>query len=685
MSLLSQIMTQEQMLEEQRRKNHLATRESLQQDVNVQKQIIAQVEQQLINAFGSVQAAIADAASPRAIAYQEHLDKLAEINAALRWENAQIQQIEHDQNLHAISLQKEAQTRREIKDFLDKENSALAAHRQTLFEIQNIQADFNAGRIDDLEAAQKTASAYTSEVNSLKKLQEAMLAIDKTKLSSQAVDYVVIDGNIIDVGIQSAEEYDRVLAEINQKLAQSIELEQQKKQAVHDIEEARKNEAALKRVIYSLDEQQWQLEIAQLENAGKKEEAWEKEKAFAVWKLSKTDDYIRAAGKQAEMEASLIALMEAQRNETRNQVRENTLLVDQQREIDLLTAKRAKNDAEIRRIELEILEINLKQSDAWKELSGPDQDKAIENLKTIYDLQNKNTKGVKDYASATLSHLSGALSAASDLMTAKLEQGAEDRKRILDQQLKIDLKRNEDYYKDELEKIDGALQAKLYAMGYIDAATEEQHERELQKAIESGDHRNIFEAQSALERFKIEEDFKNRREAMEDEAAEAKKKLEMDAAEAKAKIDYGLAMARWKAEIAQGVISVAQAILTGYAQLGPFAGPAGAAIMGAVAGVQLGAIYANQPKYYPPAFDSGGIVPGSSFRGDNMWTRQNSGEMDLNLRQQKNLFNAIDNNELGGGNITVVVYTTLDGAVVAKNTVERINSRQCLIRRGSVV
>jgi hypothetical protein len=309
-------------------------------------------------------------------------------------------------------------------------------------------------------------------------------------------------------------------------------------------------------------------------------------------------------------------------------------------------------------------------------------DEMVEKAKELYDLQNKNTKGVKDYAVATRTHLSSALSGVSDLINAKVELSAEDRKRILDQQLKDDLKRNEDEYKDELDKIDKALQAKLYAMGYIDAATEEQHEQELQKAIESGDHRNIFEAQSALERFKIEEDFKNRREAMEDEAAKAKEKLEMDAAVAKAKIDYDLAMSRWRAEIAQGVISVAQAMLTGYAQGGAALGAA----MGAIAGVQLGVIKANEPKYYPPAFDSGGIVPGSSFRGDSVFTRQNSGEMDINRRDQQKLWNAIQSGDFGGGGeITVVVYTTLDGAVVAKNTVERINSRQCLIRRGSVV
>lgn len=43
-----------------------------------------------------------------------------------------------------------------------------------------------------------------------------------------------------------------------------------------------------------------------------------------------------------------------------------------------------------------------------------------------------------------------------------------------------------------------------------------------------------------------------------------------------------------------------------------------------------------------PAFASGGIVPGSSYSGDNVMARVNSGEMVLNQGQQRNLFNALD-------------------------------------------
>ena len=43
-----------------------------------------------------------------------------------------------------------------------------------------------------------------------------------------------------------------------------------------------------------------------------------------------------------------------------------------------------------------------------------------------------------------------------------------------------------------------------------------------------------------------------------------------------------------------------------------------------------------------PKFADGGIIGGNSFIGDNMIARVNSGEMILNNRQQKNLFNLLD-------------------------------------------
>lgn len=72
------------------------------------------------------------------------------------------------------------------------------------------------------------------------------------------------------------------------------------------------------------------------------------------------------------------------------------------------------------------------------------------------------------------------------------------------------------------------------------------------------------------------------------------------------------------------------------------------------------------------AFAEGGIVGGSSYHGDKVLARVDSGEMVLNQRQQKNLFNLLDSNTFpqpGGTNVTVqgVIHGT-DLLLVQKNT-----------------
>lgn len=70
---------------------------------------------------------------------------------------------------------------------------------------------------------------------------------------------------------------------------------------------------------------------------------------------------------------------------------------------------------------------------------------------------------------------------------------------------------------------------------------------------------------------------------------------------------------------------------------------AGAAVASVIAA------FASMPK-----FADGGFVGGSSFFGDQLIARVNSGEMILNQGQQSNLFNAIDSGCLGGSSDVVV-------------------------------
>lgn len=62
------------------------------------------------------------------------------------------------------------------------------------------------------------------------------------------------------------------------------------------------------------------------------------------------------------------------------------------------------------------------------------------------------------------------------------------------------------------------------------------------------------------------------------------------------------------------------------------------------------------------SFAEGGIIQGRTTIGDYNLARVNGGEMILNTKQQSHLFNAIDNNRLGGNNMVVVGETVVKGS-----------------------
>jgi hypothetical protein len=117
--------------------------------------------------------------------------------------------------------------------------------------------------------------------------------------------------------------------------------------------------------------------------------------------------------------------------------------------------------------------------------------------------------------------------------------------------------------------------------------------------------------------------------------------------------------------IMAGILSVQQALTLPF----PF-GEITAAIRAATTA-------ANVAKIAGVKFAQGGIVPGSSYSGDQVPARVNSGEMILNRSQQSNLFSMIDNDR-GGQSGTVINIT---GNVIANDDtevdslIERINDR----------
>jgi arsenate reductase-like glutaredoxin family protein len=216
------------------------------------------------------------------------------------------------------------------------------------------------------------------------------------------------------------------------------------------------------------------------------------------------------------------------------------------------------------------------------------------------------------------------------------------------------------------------LQARLHYMGFVDAATELQHKKELQLAIESGDQQRIFLAHSNLERFRVEEEF-----------ALKKQELDEDVAREKAKLEFRAAMASWRGQVVSAMASAAQAVLSGFATQ-PFipAGLAAGSLAASLGAMQVSMVRSNKPKLQ--SFARGGIVGGNQFRGDMNLVRADTDEMFLNRRQQRNMFNAIDRGEIGG-DVNVTIPISLDGSVIAEFTVDAINRRKYFISKESVV
>jgi len=110
------------------------------------------------------------------------------------------------------------------------------------------------------------------------------------------------------------------------------------------------------------------------------------------------------------------------------------------------------------------------------------------------------------------------------------------------------------------------------------------------------------------------------------------------------------AIVAFRIQQASNLASIAMNTATAYVRA--LASPGGLILANVIAGLGAAqaALVISTP---PPAYETGGIVPGTSYSGDNIPARVNSGEMILNQQQQKNLFTMANNGGGGGINITV--------------------------------
>lgn len=128
--------------------------------------------------------------------------------------------------------------------------------------------------------------------------------------------------------------------------------------------------------------------------------------------------------------------------------------------------------------------------------------------------------------------------------------------------------------------------------------------------------------------------------------------------------------------MAQAIATMIQAYATAQDIAAKTTGPWGWLAFGAIGLAQLVSIISTVKSL--GAYANGGIVGGSSYAGDRLYARVNSGEMILNSQQQSHLFNMINN---GGGGVasTGEVQFVIKGSDLY-GTLKNYNSKMGKVR-----
>jgi hypothetical protein len=304
----------------------------------------------------------------------------------------------------------------------------------------------------------------------------------------------------------------------------------------------------------------------------------------------------------------------------------------------------------------------LKAASAFSDM-GSEYTKLIEYINKYYDKLQETEAWDKfiDNAKKYLDQLKNLFDAVSNAVLAFM-------KRDTDAQIAEWERQNEALQ----EKLDEELQMRLYNAGLATAAIREQYELDLANAFATGDHKVIYEKEKALERYKIEKDVNDKKKASADKLAKDKAKAEYDYAEA-----------AWKVQITQAHASIAQAHLTAAASA-PWPYnliPLGFAT--AIGVAQLAALQAAKPP--PPKFANGGIVPGSSFSGDNVHIMANSGEEITTRNDKRRIIDAIDEMDNEDRTIHITVINEMDGEILSRKIFEIGSMGNAFIRQRGIV
>jgi len=244
------------------------------------------------------------------------------------------------------------------------------------------------------------------------------------------------------------------------------------------------------------------------------------------------------------------------------------------------------------------------------------------------------------------------------------------------------IKEQETALQNILDSLDAQEQAALEAAGITEenerekmlnqlALLQDEYAVEVDLARRAALEEQMIAKQKEIAKYDIQQEYAQKRA---DAEAEAAKKI--------AQLQYKRDVVNWHNDRTQALTSGVLAVMKTWEKFGWPWGIVPAALMGGLAAANYGQITKNKPQ--PPKFNDGGIVPGSSYRGDKVPAFLNSGELILNESQQKNVAD-----KLNQAATPTILYATLfldlGNEIIEKQVQVAINDGRITTQKGAAI
>jgi hypothetical protein len=300
----------------------------------------------------------------------------------------------------------------------------------------------------------------------------------------------------------------------------------------------------------------------------------------------------------------------------------------------------------------------LKESDVFKAASDVEQKTILENFDKITAGMKKAKEKAEKKDKKWVANLMQVGDAAIDAYQAIADAALEISRKHAEEQI-AGIERA---LKEMLNIIEKAREAELEQKGFIEAQSEEEYDRQIERAKKAGDEILQYHLERRKEEMEINKKYDAWAKAEEDKAAKDK-----------ADIEFRVAKQEHAMQIIQATNAGVMAVVRALAAANPPINFILAGLVGGAAATQLGLLISNPPTY--PQFADGGIVPGRKADGDVQHIMATAGEVILNNAQQENLAGKLENGRFT--QLTVVLQ--VDSREMARSMADVYGSGTVLI------